>query len=93
MGNFYVYILASDTGTLYIGITRDLIRRVGAHKEGCGSLFTRKYHVNKLVYYEEFEDPLTAIEREKYLKTFRRSRKIQLIHSLNPGWRVLALEE
>jgi putative endonuclease len=90
-GQFFVYILASRKhGTLYIGITNDLIRRVYEHKEKFVRGFTARHNVTKLVYFEIFEDPITAITREKRLKKWHREWKIQLIQSENPEWVDLA---
>jgi putative endonuclease len=84
---FYVYILASRKhGTLYIGITNGLIRRVYEHKTKVVPGFTTKYGVDKLVYFEIFDDPTAAITREKQLKKWRRDWKIGLIEDKNPGW-------
>jgi putative endonuclease len=84
---YYVYILASRKhGTLYIGVTNDLIRRVHQHKMKVVRGFTRRYNVNLLVYFEIFDDPLSAITREKQLKKWNREWKIQLIESKNPNW-------
>ena len=83
----HTYILASRPyGTLYVGVTSDLSRRVWEHKEGVGSLFCRKYGVHRLVYYEEFDDITLAIHREKRLKHYRRQWKINLIEAMNPTW-------
>ena len=88
---FFVYILASRKhGTLYIGITNDLIRRVYEHKEKFVRGFTARHNITKLVYFEIFEDPITAITREKRLKKWHREWKIQLIQSKNPEWVDLA---
>jgi putative endonuclease len=84
---FFVYILASAKhGTLYIGVTSNLIRRVYEHKTKVVPGFTKKYDITKVVYYEIFDDPLSAIEREKKLKKWRRDWKIRLIEEENPGW-------
>ena len=84
---FFIYILASGKhGTLYIGVTSDLIRRIYEHRTKVVPGFTKKYEVTKLVYYEIFDDPLSAIEREKELKKWRRDWKIRLIEEKNPGW-------
>jgi len=84
---YYVYILTNKYNTvLYIGITGDLIKRVFEHKNKIVAGFTEKYNVNKLVYYEVFEDVYEAISREKYLKSKKRSVKIQLIEKRNPRW-------
>ena len=86
----YVYILANHkSGTLYIGVTTDLIKRVHQHKEGITKGFTSRYGVKRLVHYEVFEDVLTAIEREKELKKWRRAWKIALFEKANPEWRDL----
>ncbi|MDH2387061.1 GIY-YIG nuclease family protein [Bradyrhizobium sp. CER78] len=85
--SFYVYILASHTGgTLYIGVTNNLIRRVGEHKLKPIESFTEKYDVVKLVYFEQFDDPENAIKREKRLKKWPRAWKIALIEKDNPDW-------
>jgi putative endonuclease len=73
-------------GTLYIGITNDLIRRVAEHKLKLMKGFTKKYEVNVLVYFEQFEDAENAIRREKQLKKYNRAWKIRLIEELNPNW-------
>jgi putative endonuclease len=84
---FYVYILASGIGgTLYIGVTSDLIRRVAEHKTKAAEGFTRKYDVDRLVYFECFEDIEQAIHREKRLKKWSRAWKVQLIEEKNPSW-------
>lgn len=85
--SYYVYILASRIGgTLYIGMTNDLIRRVGEHKLKLVESFTEKYGVVKLVYFEVFDDPENAIRREKRLKKWNRAWKIRLIEENNPDW-------
>ncbi|MBR1206280.1 MULTISPECIES: GIY-YIG nuclease family protein [unclassified Bradyrhizobium] len=85
--SYYVYILASRIGgTLYIGVTNDLIRRVGEHKLKLVQSFTEKYDVVKLVYFEQFDDPENAIKREKRLKKWPRAWKISLIEKDNPDW-------
>lgn len=87
MKTYYVYILTSRrNGTLYIGVTNDLIRRVAEHKEGLFSGFTKKYKVHQLVYFESTEDISSAIEREKQLKHWNRKWKVELIESVNPFW-------
>ena len=86
----YVYILASQrNGTLYIGVTRDLVRRVWEHRESVSSGFTDRYNVKSLVHFEQYDDPATAIQREKNLKKWKRSWKIDLIERGNPDWRDL----
>ncbi|MCP3372922.1 GIY-YIG nuclease family protein [Bradyrhizobium cajani] len=84
---YYVYILASQIGgTLYIGVTNDLIRRVAQHKSKLIESFTEKYKVSRLVYFEQFDDPENAIKREKRLKKWNRTWKIRLIEQHNPNW-------
>lgn len=90
---YYVYILASKrNGTLYIGITSNIIKRVHEHKEKIIKGFTEKYNVNKLVYFEIHGTPGSAINREKQLKNWRRQWKIELIEKDNPTWRDLFLD-
>jgi putative endonuclease len=85
--SFYVYIPASRIGgTLYIGVTNDLVRRVWEHKLGEAENFTKDYDVNRLVYFECFEDIEAAIHREKRLKKWTRAWKIALIEKENPNW-------
>jgi putative endonuclease len=85
-----VYILASQrNGTLYIGVTSDLRKRVWEHKNNLVEGFTRKYGVHRLVYYEIHGDMVTAITREKQLKKWRRGWKVRLIEGRNPQWRDL----
>jgi putative endonuclease len=91
--SFYVYILASRIGgTLYIGVTNDLIRRVAQHKAKAAEGFTKKYDVDRLVYFECFDDIEQAIHREKRLKKWPREWKIKLIEDSNPNWNDLYLE-
>jgi putative endonuclease len=86
-GRYFVYILASKrNGTLYIGVTNDLASRAYQHREGEGSVFTKRYQVHKLVYAEEFSDITQAIQRETNLKHWPRRWKIELIEKLNPEW-------
>ncbi len=88
---FCVYILASGKhGTLYIGVTGDLVRRTHEHRGKVVPGFTRRYGVDRLVYFEVFEDAERAITREKQLKKWRREWKIQLIEQHNPAWADLA---
>lgn len=89
---FYVYIMASKTGTLYIGMTNELARRVTEHKQGLIEGFTKKYKCHELVYYEYGESPSGAIEREKQLKKWNRTKKGILISQLNPTWKDLSDE-
>ena len=84
---YYVYILASRKhGTLYIGLTNDLVRRVYQHKTHAAREFTSRYRIHLLVWFECYDDVLNAIAREKELKKWRREWKINLIESSNPEW-------
>jgi putative endonuclease len=86
----WVYILASHpAGTLYVGVTNDLIRRTFEHREGMVEGFTKQYDVKALVYYEQHETVPLAIQREKNIKHWPREWKIDLILSMNPDWRDL----
>ncbi len=88
----YMYITASKpNGILYIGVTSNLKNRNQQHKDKNGSEFTKKYFVNKLVYFEEYDLIIDAIAREKQLKKWRREKKIVLIEKMNPKWEDLAL--
>jgi putative endonuclease len=90
MRNYFTYILASQkNGTLYIGVTNNLLKRIDEHRNKKASAFTKKYNVNKLVYYEECGDINAAIQREKQLKNWKRSWKIKLIEDFNPEWKDL----
>ncbi len=85
-----VYILASKrNGTLYVGVTSDLCKRLWEHKQNLVAGFTQKYRVHVLVYYELHADMLAAITREKQIKKWNRAWKIQLIERMNPDWRDL----
>ncbi len=86
----YTYILSNKTRSmLYVGVTADLIARVTQHKEGKGSVFTNKYHLKDLMYFEEFTDIVQAIEREKQIKNWHKEWKWNLIKSVNPELRDL----
>jgi putative endonuclease len=89
---FHVYIMASASRVLYIGVTGDLLRRDREHKEMRAPGFTARYRVTELVYFEAFGDSRIAIAREKQIKGWLRARKIALIESFNPHWRDLAAE-
>jgi len=83
----YIYIMSNKKdGTLYVGVTSDLIKRVYEHKSGFVEGFTKKYNLKTLVYYEVYEDIVTAIEREKQLKAGSRSKKTGLINTMNENW-------
>jgi len=89
--SFFIYILASKrNGTLYVGVTNNLVRRLSEHKAKLVPGFTRKYVVDQLVYFEAFDSVLEARARERSLKSWRRAWKIALIEKLNPDWRDLA---
>jgi len=88
---YYIYILASKrNGTLYIGVTNDLERRLYEHKNNLLEGFTNKYNVHNLVYYEDVTDVHAALQREKQLKRWTRKWKLELIEKVNPEWRDLA---
>ncbi len=90
--SYFVYIVASRSRTLYIGVTNDLLRRVEEHREGTAGSFTAKYRVHRLVYFERFQYVGNAISREKQLKGWLRSRKVALVSERNPTWEDLYLE-
>jgi len=87
----YVYILSSHSRRLYIGVTSYLEGRIWEHKNGVYEGFTKKYHIDQLVYYEDYPDMVQAITREKQLKGWSRAKKIALIVQMNPGWEDLRL--
>jgi putative endonuclease len=87
---FFVYILASLSGTLYVGLTDDLRRRVEEHKLGLVDSFTKKYNVNRLMYYETFHDAKIAENRERQIKKWRREKKVALFANSNPRWQDLS---
>ena len=88
---FFVYIMASRrNGTLYIGVTSNLVQRVWNHKQGLAEGFTSKYKVTQLVYYECFENVRDAIRREKEIKGWIRQKKVALVESVNPKWKDLS---
>ena len=87
MKRMYVYIMTNDkNGTLYVGVTNNLVRRVYEHKHKIIKGFTSRYELTKLVYYEIYDDELTAIQREKTLKRYLRNWKKDLIEQNNPDW-------
>ncbi len=90
MKSYWLYILASrPRGTLYIGMTNDLVRRAYEHREGVVGGFTKEHRVKMLVYYEQQATAMGAIQREKNIKHWSRKWKIDLIRSMNPDWRDL----
>ena len=92
MRSYYIYIMSSPRGVLYTGVTNNIWFRVLTHKQKKQPGFTKKYNVTRLVYYEETSDIYAALEREKEIKGWRRSKKIKLVESLNPIWEDLAEE-
>jgi putative endonuclease len=89
MRRLYVYIMASSSRTLYVGVTNNIRRRVLQHRNGEGN-FTRRYRINRLVYFEQLGPPILAIAREKQIKWYHRKQKEELIVSMNPRWEDLA---
>ncbi len=90
MRSYHVYVMANITNsTVYIGVTNNLVRRASEHKGKLIPGFTAKYNINKLVYWEDYDDPNEAIKREKALKNMVRRKKNQLVESKNPSWRDL----
>ena len=87
---YYVYMTTNCSRTIYTGVTNDLPRRVYEHKNKLTQGFTKKYNVDILVYYEVTNDVSTAIAREKQIKGWVRSRKVELIESVNPDWKDLS---
>ncbi len=93
MKDYYVYILASHkNGTLYTGMTSDLVQRIWQHKSGTTPSFTSKYKVNQLVYFEQHGDVMEAIKREKNIQAWKRLWKLKLIEENNPDWKDLYQE-
>ncbi len=90
--DYYVYILASESGTLYVGVTNNLERRISEHKQDLIDGFSKKYSCHKLVYYENYRDVNQATAREKYLKGKVRIFKENLIKTINPTWKDLSVE-
>ena len=89
---YYVYIMTNKSRTLYTGVTNNLARRVSEHKQKLVPGFTAKYNITRLVYYEAFRDVRAAIACEKRIKGWLRSKKIDLIESVNPKWKDLSDE-
>lgn len=93
MNTYYIYIVASKkNGTLYIGVTNDVMRRAYEHREKAIEGFTKEYNVTRLVYLEEYDNIEEAIRREKRMKEWNRSWKIRLIEKMNPEWDDLYLQ-
>jgi putative endonuclease len=89
-GRYFVYILASRSRKLYVGVTNDLERRLFEHKQKLADGFTKQYHIDRLVHFEETNDVMSAIEREKQIKGWLRGKKVALIESGNPTWEDLS---
>jgi putative endonuclease len=87
--SYFVYIITNRSKTLYVGVTNNLERRMWEHKHFSGSEFARRYKLDRLVYFESFDDIRKAIDREKQIKGWLRIKKIALIVSMNPAWRDL----
>ena len=92
MKTYYVYIMASKSGTLYLGITNNINRRVHEHKNHLIPGFTDKYDVDRLVYFETITGSSSAIKREKQIKAWSRQKKVALIDKLNPDWNDLSAD-
>ena len=93
MNIYYVYILTNwNNRVMYIGVTGDLQRRLYEHKNELADGFTKKYHVHKLVYFEQTSDINAALEREKQLKKWVRAKKNHLVETVNPNWKDLSME-
>ena len=90
MKTLYVYIMASKSGTLYVGVTSDIKRRVYEHKQHLIPGFADKYNVDRLLYVERIGDPASAINREKQIKKWRREKKVKLVDSMNREWNDLS---
>jgi putative endonuclease len=92
MKTFYVYIMSSESGTLYVGMTSDIKRRVYEHRNHLIPGFTDKYNIDKLLYFESISDAASAINSEKQIKTWRREKKVSLIDSINAAWNDLSTD-
>jgi len=90
-GRYYVYLITNwNNKVMYVGVTNNLERRIYEHKNKLVKGFTEKYNVNRLVYFEETEDVIAAIAREKEIKKWRREKKDQLVNRMNPNWKDLS---
>jgi putative endonuclease len=89
---YFVYILSSSSGVLYVGSTCDLARRTYQHRHGLIPGFTERYRVNRLVWYDVTSNSRAMVEMEREIKSWRRERKVRLIEATNPGWHDLALD-
>jgi putative endonuclease len=92
MAEYYVYIMTNTIGMLYTGVTNDLERRVYEHKNKFYNGFTKRYNLNKLVYFDSTDDITVAIAREKQIKGWLRRKKVALINTMNPEWKDLSRE-
>jgi putative endonuclease len=92
MKSYYVYILNNPGGMLYIGVTNNLIRRVYEHRQELVDGYTKRYHIHRLLYFEETSDVNVAIAREKEIKSWRRRKKLALVYAMNPTMQDLAAE-
>jgi len=92
MKKYYVYIMTNGSGTLYTGMTNDLLRRVWEHKDQSNPGFSRKYRTRRIIYFEETGDVRAAIEREKQIKGWVRKKKVELVETVNPKWEDLSRE-
>ena len=89
---YFVYMMANHSRTLYTGVTRDLARRVSQHKEKVTEGFTKRYSIRRLVYFERYSDIHLAIAREKQIKGWRREKKVALVEAENPHWEDLSAD-
>ena len=89
---YYIYIIASKSGTLYTGVTNNLERRITEHKQGFYTGFTKSYHCHRLLYFEQGTDIQGALAREKQIKNWRREKKEWLIKKMNPTWKDLSAD-
>lgn len=89
MKQYCVYIITNKSGTLYIGVTSNLRKRIWEHKNKVVDGFSKKYNIDKLIYFEQTEDVISAITREKQLKNWNRTKKIKLIENINKNWQDL----
>jgi putative endonuclease len=87
---FFVYIVASRSRTIYVGVSRSLKKRIPEHREGRVPGFTTRYRIHRLVYFETYREAHAAINREKQIKSWRREKKVALIEARNPTWSDLA---
>ena len=89
---YYIYILSNDTGTIYTGVTNNLLRRVDEHKRGAVEGFTKRYKIHRLIYFEETNNIYDALEREKQIKGWTRKKKLDLVRTINPTFEDLSNE-